>query len=261
MKTLGVIPARYNSSRFPGKPLSLIMGKPMITYVYEAATRAKTIDKVIVATDDSRIVEAVEKFSGTAVMTSPDHVTGTDRLTEIAFEQGKDYDLIVNIQGDEPLIEAKVIDQCVEPFLNDFAGQEVVTLAHTVKRNDELHNPNVVKLVFDKDGFALYFSRSMIPFPFQLHKDGVSLDEAAKYTVFYRHVGIYAFKRDALMEFSALKPTPLEMLEKLEQLRLLENGKKIRVIETDYESHGVDTPDDIRRVEEILKHRWGLKHL
>ncbi|MEW5694072.1 MAG: 3-deoxy-manno-octulosonate cytidylyltransferase [Candidatus Hydrogenedentota bacterium] len=261
MRILGVIPARYYSTRFLGKPIVSILGKPMVQYVYEQARRSKNLEEVIVATDDTRIEEVVKKFGGKAVLTSPEHTTGTDRLTEIAFEMGKDYDIIVNIQGDEPLIEHRIIDQCIEPFRNDFKAQDVVTLVHTIKKEEDLKNPNVVKVVTDKEGFALYFSRSMIPFPFQLYKDGLKFEEAYKFTVLYRHIGIYAYKRDFLMELASWKPTPLEMIENLEQLRILENGKKIRVVETEYESVGVDIPEDLRKVEEILKHRWGLEHI
>lgn len=259
MKTLGVIPARYSSTRFPGKPLAQIMGKPMLQYVYEAVSRSELVDEVVVATDDSRIVDAVAKFAGKAVLTSPDHATGTDRLTEVVFSIGEQFDTVINVQGDEPLIEEKVIDQCLEPFAQSPEAQDIVTVVHPIDDPEDLRNPNVVKVVTDNDGYAIYFSRSMIPFPFQFYKEEKDFSEALKFTVFYRHIGLYAYRKDFLMEFAEWKPTPLEMIESLEQLRILEHRRRVRVVESEYRSIGVDVPEDIEIVEEVLRKRWGIQ--
>jgi 3-deoxy-manno-octulosonate cytidylyltransferase (CMP-KDO synthetase) len=239
IKTLGVIPARYGAQRFPGKPLAMIAGKPLVQHVYERAAAAKLLDKVIVATEDTRILEAVEAFGGDAMLTSADCATGTDRVAEVA--RAIDCELVLNIQGDEPLMRPEMIDQLAEGMMAD--GSCVMgTLARKIKAADQLANPNVVKVVLGRTGNALYFSRSQIPF----------VREAGETTTFYKHLGIYAYWRDFLMTFVSLPASELEKAEKLEQLRALESGYAIRVWITPHDSIGVDRPDDVKLVEEIL---------
>ncbi|MEW6201659.1 MAG: 3-deoxy-manno-octulosonate cytidylyltransferase [bacterium] len=239
MKTIGIIPARYQSSRFEGKAIVILAGKPLIQHVCERAARASTLDEVIVATDDERIFNAVHSFGGTAVMTSPDHRTGTDRLAEVAAARA-DVNLIVNIQGDEPLMDPALIDNAVRRFsqIPDFKFGSAMT---PIKNDDDLNNPNVVKVVVDRQNRALYFSRHSIPFKRR---------ESDLPT--YQHIGFYIYTRDFLLEFSKMPTTPLERTEALEQLRALENGIEIHLLETDYIGIGVDTPDDIPRVEAML---------
>lgn len=241
MRVIGVIPARYGSTRFEGKPLADIWGKPMIQYVYERAQRASILDDVIVATDDLRIKEAVERFGGKAAMTSPKHPTGTDRSGEVV----KDLDIntVINIQGDEPLIDPKLIDEVGQPLLEN-PQIEMATLAHEITTKEKHMDPNVVKVVIDAQGFALYFSRSLIPYPRKtenLHA--------------YEHIGIYAYRKNFLLDFIQLPPTPLEKTESLEQLRALENGYKIKVIITKkYTGLSVDTREDLEEVKAIVVH-------
>ena len=239
MRTLCVIPARYASTRLPGKPLADICGKPMICRVLERASRAQKPEKVIVATDDERIYDAVRAEGGEAILTRADHPTGTDRLAEVA-EAYPEVDLIVNVQGDEPLIEPSVIDDLIAPFEMD----ENLPMATVMVRMDdatEQLNPNNVKVIVDKLGYALYFSRSLVPYP-----------RAAAGPV-YKHIGIYAYRRDFLLRYARLEPTPLERAESLEQLRALENGYGIRVLETDCRFVGVDTPEDLAFVNKIYR--------
>ena len=239
MRTLCVIPARYASTRLPGKPLADICGKPMICRVLERASRAQKPEKVIVATDDERIYDAVRAEGGEAILTRADHPTGTDRLAEVA-EAYPEVDLIVNVQGDEPLIEPSVIDDLIAPFEMD----ENLPMATVMVRMDdatEQLNPNNVKVIVDKLGYALYFSRSLVPYP-----------RAAAGPV-YKHIGIYAYRRDFLLRYARLEPTPLERAESLEQLRALENGYGIRVLETDCRFVGVDTPEDLALVNKIYR--------
>lgn len=239
MRTLCVIPARYASTRLPGKPLADICGKPMICRVLERASRAQKPEKVIVATDDERIYDAVRTEGGEALMTRADHPTGTDRLAEVAAAY-PEVDLIVNVQGDEPLIEPSVIDELIAPFEMD----ENLPMATVMVRMDdaaEQLNPNNVKVIVDKLGYALYFSRSLVPYP-----------RAAAGPV-YKHIGIYAYRRDFLLRYARLEPTPLERAESLEQLRALENGYGIRVLETDCRFVGVDTPEDLALVNKIYR--------
>lgn len=238
MKAICVIPARYSSTRLPGKPLKDICGKPMICRVYERARSAKTVDEVIVATDEDRIVKAVEDNGGRAMMTRADHATGTDRLAEVA-EKFPDVDVIVNVQGDEPLIEGSLIDELVAEFIND-ADLKMATVATELSEESEMNNPNNVKVVFDKNNDALYFSRSLIPYPRNVANSKV-----------YKHIGIYAYRREFLLNYAQMSPTPLEQSESLEQLRALENGYKIRVIESNCKFIGVDTAEDLRLVNEI----------
>jgi len=239
MKVLGVIPARYGSTRFEGKALADILGKPMIQRVYERAIKTNTVNELTVATDDQRIFDTVKNFGGNVVMTSQ-HPTGTDRIAEVA--RNSDADIIVNIQGDEPLIEPAMIDEAVQPLLDD-DSIDLGTLVHRIKSEDEYHNPNVVKVAVDRSGFAMYFSRSPIPYI----RSGVWGS-----TIIYRHVGLYIYRTYALLDFAQTPSTPLETSEGLEQLRFLENGYRMKVVETQYSSIGVDTPEDLENVIKLL---------
>lgn len=239
MKNICIIPARYSSTRLPGKPLKDICGKPMICRVYERAKNSKLADEIIVATDDERIFQAVEKNSGRAIMTRADHKTGTDRLAEVA-EKFPDAEIVVNVQGDEPLIEASLIDELIEQFADE--NLQMATVATELFDEEEMKNPNNVKVVIDKKNNALYFSRSLIPYPRNAGKAKV-----------YKHIGIYAYRRNFLLNYAKMEPTELEKSESLEQLRALENGFKIRVIKSDCKFIGVDTEEDLKLVNEIYK--------
>lgn len=245
MKVICVIPARYSSTRLPGKPLAVIAGKPMIQHVYERACEAELPAGVLVATDHEQVFSAVKAFGGEVVMTSPHHPTGTDRLAEVAARL-EDVDVIVNVQGDEPLIEPSIIDKLAGEFFHtpDLA---MATLAAPLLET-EYHMPSAVKVVTDMAGYALYFSRSLIPHP---------RNQVAGQT-FYKHIGIYAYRRDFLLKFAALPPTPLEKAESLEQLRALEHGYRIKVLKTEFASVGVDTPEDLERVNAIIAGRRGI---
>ncbi|MBE0500237.1 MAG: 3-deoxy-manno-octulosonate cytidylyltransferase [Desulfuromonadales bacterium] len=238
MKVVAILPARYGSTRFPGKPLVDIAGKPMIQHVYERTAQTRSVNRVIVATDDDRICAAVESFGGEVQMTCADHPSGTDRLAEVASRI--EADLIVNVQGDEPLINPKMIEAAVAPLLADPAI-EMGTLMTRITTKGEYNNPNVVKVVTDRAGFALYFSRGAIPC-------GRDLDLQTVPTLAFKHIGLYVYQRDFLLKYPTLPATPLEQLEKLEQLRALEHGYRIRVVETDMQSIGVDVPEDVERV-------------
>jgi 3-deoxy-manno-octulosonate cytidylyltransferase (CMP-KDO synthetase) len=251
MKITAVIPARYASVRFPGKALALIDNKPMIQHVYERTIRASLVDSVIVATDDERIRQAVTAFGGTCRMTRVDHETGTDRLAEVA--QCIEADIIVNVQGDEPLIAPEMIDQAIQPFLDD-PSLRMGTLKTRIRCLHDFLSPNVVKVVTDRQGNALYFSRSPLPFFRDKWQDLKDESFVSGKLLCYKHVGLYVFRRDFLVEFAAMAPTFLEVSEKLEQLRAVENGVLIRVVETDFESIGVDTPDDLVKARERLLH-------
>lgn len=240
MKIYCVIPARYASTRLPGKPLADIAGKPMIQHVYERAKLAKLPAEVIVATDNELVFQAVQEFGGSVVMTASDHPTGTDRLAEVA-QRLPDADVIINVQGDEPLIPPTIIDDLAALFTNSQDELVMATLASPLL-TEEQDNPAAVKVVTDLAGNALYFSRSLIPYPRNHHAE----------LTFFKHIGIYAYRRDFLLKFAALKPTPLEQAESLEQLRALEHGYQIRVIKTEFRSVGVDTPEDLERVNQIL---------
>lgn len=250
MTITAIIPARYGSTRFPGKALADLGGKPMIQHVYERTSRASHLSQVIVATDDERIAEAVRRFGGNVVMTSPDHETGTDRLAEVA--RGLDSDIIVNVQGDEPLIDPAMINQAIEPFLTDRSLQ-MGTLKCRITCLHDFLSPNVVKVVTDADGHALYFSRSPLPFFRDKWQDLKDEAFASGRLLCYKHVGLYVYQRDFLIQYAALAPTPLELAEKLEQLRALENGIRIKVVATDFESLGVDTPEDLNKARERMK--------
>ena len=236
---LCVIPARYASTRLPGKPLALIASRPMIQHVYERACKAVRPDQVLIATDHDLVYAAVKAFGGHVMLTSPDHPTGTDRLAEVA-RSCPDYSLIINVQGDEPLIDPVVIDQLAAAFDNK-PHLNMATLA-TVMEAHEYDNPNAVKVVTDLDGNALYFSRSRIPFP-RVPTDGLPV---------YKHIGIYAYRRDFLLTYASLPPTPLEKTESLEQLRALEHGYRIKVLLTNFTSIGIDTPEDLELVNRIV---------
>jgi 3-deoxy-manno-octulosonate cytidylyltransferase (CMP-KDO synthetase) len=238
---VAVIPARYDSSRFPGKPLAPIAGRPMIQRVVERVRQASRVSRVLVATDDERIRAAVAAFGGEAVMTRRDHRSGTERIAEVASRVSAE--IYVNVQGDEPLISPEVIDIAVRELESDLEIA-VATLSAPISQPAEIMDPNIVKVVMDFDGNALYFSRAPIPW---VRDSGQPV--AARH---FKHIGIYVFRRHALLEFATLPPGELEHLEQLEQLRWLENGYRIRVAECEYSSVAVDVPADIARVEEIL---------
>ena len=240
MKTLCVIPARYASTRLPGKPLLDIAGKPMICRVYERAVQADRVEKVLVATDDERICEAVRAHGGEAMMTAADHPTGTDRLAEVAAAY-EDMELIINVQGDEPLIDPELINRLAALFEEDRSLQ-MATVMTPMTDEEEMKNPNNVKVVTDLQGYALYFSRSLMPYPRNAGKAPV-----------HKHIGIYAYRREFLLRYAKMPPTPLEQAESLEQLRALENGYRIRVLPTDIKFVGVDTAEDLALVNEIYR--------
>jgi 3-deoxy-manno-octulosonate cytidylyltransferase (CMP-KDO synthetase) len=237
-RVVAVIPARYRSTRLPGKPLALIDGRPMVQHVFDRASRASRVDAVLVATDDQRIADAVAAFGGTAVMTSADHPTGTDRLAEVAAALSAD--IIVNVQGDEPMIDASAIDAAVKA-LQDHPDDVMSTVRRALER-DEVDNPAVVKVVVDQDDRALYFSRAAVP-----HVRAGNTAPAR-----WAHLGLYAYRRTFLLKLAALSPTPLEQAESLEQLRVLEHGFQIRCVETATGSIGVDTEEDLNRVRKLM---------
>jgi 3-deoxy-manno-octulosonate cytidylyltransferase (CMP-KDO synthetase) len=253
VKTVAIIPARYASTRLPGKPLIMIKGKPLIQYVYERV-KASSVQQVIVATDDERIVAAVRGFGGEAILTAPSHQSGTERVAEVAA--CIDADVVVNCQGDEPLIPPEAIDKAVEPFRQDPAIM-VTTLITPLESGTDLSNPHVVKVTVDHDGFALYFSRSPIPYPRNLleeideraHEGTYRIKKLSKKELegYWQHIGLYAFRREFLLKLTALPPSPLEKQEKLEQLRILENGYKIKTVICSTPSIGIDTPEDAER--------------
>jgi 3-deoxy-manno-octulosonate cytidylyltransferase (CMP-KDO synthetase) len=245
-KVVGIIPARYGSTRLPGKALRLILGKPMVQRVYERARLARGLSLVWVATDDERIAGAVKSFGGQAVMTSPDHPSGTDRLAEAT--RTIDADIVVNVQGDQPFLDPVMIDEAVQPLLDD-PSLPMATLMHPVHRPEDLQDPSVVKVVVDLAGNALYFSRSLIPYPRQALAHPV-----------YEHVGLYVYRREFLQKLAQLPPAPLEKIESLEQLRVLEHGFRLRVVETRCRDHAfsgfsVDTEQDLVRAETMLRER------
>ena len=249
MHIVAIIPARYGSTRFPGKALADLGGKPMIQHVYERTLQASLVSRAIVATDDQRIFDAIRQTGGEAVMTAATHETGTDRLAEVA--QGLEADLIVNVQGDEPLIVPAMIDQAIEPFLQDPA-LKMGTLKSRVRCLHDFLSPNVVKVITDNNGYALYFSRSPLPFFRDRWQDLKDDAFASGKLLCYKHVGLYVYQRDFLLAFAAMPQTFLELAEKLEQLRALEQGIRIRVVETNFESLGVDTPEDLVKARERM---------
>ena len=249
MKILGVIPARYGAIRFPGKPLADIHGKPMVLHVYDRAKQAKSLTDLVVATDDNRIFSVVEQAGGKAIMTSSEHQSGSDRLGEVARKINAD--IIVNVQGDEPLLEPKMIDEMVEPLINDKTIL-MGTLKKRIVNPEDLQNPNIVKVVCDKAGFALYFSRSLIPYPKTGWKDASIQGLAGSELAFYKHLGLYAYQKEFLLQFTKLPVSQIEKIEGLEQLRALDNGYKIKVVETKFDTIAVDTPEDLERVKKII---------
>jgi len=238
-----IIPARYDSTRLPGKALADLGGRPLIEHVYRRAASAPSVDAVVVATDDSRIVEAVHAFGGVARMTRRTHRSGTDRLAEVA--EDLPCDIVVNVQGDEPLIDPSVIEEAIAPLESDPALQ-MTTVRRRITDDAEYVNPHVVKVVVDADGNALYFSRSPIPF---VRVPAAALANPAPA---YKHLGLYAYRRSFLLAFARLQPTPLETAESLEQLRALEHGFRIRTVETRHDSIGVDTPEDLERARRLV---------
>ena len=243
MKFIAIIPARYASTRFPGKPLAVLGGKTVIQRVYEQAI--SILPEAYVATDDDRIFQAVESFGGRAVMTRADHKSGTDRIEEAAEKIGTDADVIINIQGEEPFVQASQILTLQHLF--DAKETQIGTLGKRFDSMDAVMNPNSPKIVCDRRGFALYFSRNVIPY-----LRGRDVQDWLEHFPYLKHLGIYAYRREVLREVTTLPQSPLEMAESLEQLRWLENGYRIRVGLTDEETVGIDTPDDLRRAEEFL---------
>jgi 3-deoxy-manno-octulosonate cytidylyltransferase (CMP-KDO synthetase) len=241
MKIIGIIPARFASTRFPGKPLIDIGGKTMIQRVYEQAKKSSLLTDVIVATDDDRILKHVISFGGKAVMTNESHQSGTDRCFEAVQKFDASADIVINIQGDEPFIHPEQIDLIISCF-NDQETQ-IATLVKKVNSNDELFNKNIPKVVLNKNKEAIYFSRQTIPFI-----RGENESEWLDKNVFYKHIGIYAYRTSVLAEITALKQSPLELAEALEQLRWIENGYKLKVEITDFESVAIDSPEDLKKL-------------
>lgn len=250
LSAVGVIPARYGSSRLPGKPLADLHGKPLLYYVYRRASRARTLNQVLIATDDERIYRAARDFGATVMMTSGNHRSGTDRIAEVA--EKIEADLIVNIQGDEPLIDFAAIDQAVELLSKD-ADADMATLQTPVRTSEELWNPNVVKVVADLHGYAMYFSRSPVPFI----RSGID-ERPELLREFYRHIGLYVYRREFLLRLTKWPPTRLELLEDLEQLRALEHGAKIKVESWQTSITGIDTPEDLERIRKLVGSNPGL---
>jgi len=244
MKAIGIIPARYQSSRFPGKPLATIHGKSMIQRVYEQSTKAGSLSRVIVATDDERIENAVEAFGGEVLMTSTDHQSGTDRCLEALSKIDEAYGIVVNIQGDEPFIQPGQIDLICSCFNQE--NTEIATLIKLIQDPLVLDDPNKVKVVVDDADFGIYFSRQCIP-----HLQKVPKSDWIEQFNFYKHIGMYAYRSDILKEISALRVSRLEAAESLEQLRWIENGYRIRTAITDFEAMSVDTPEDLEALNKI----------
>lgn len=241
MRAIGIIPARFGSSRFPGKPLVNIKGKSMIQRVYEQAQKASALEAVVVATDDERIYQAVEAFGGKVMMTSLEHESGTDRCLEAVESLQGDYDIVVNIQGDEPFISPEQIDLILSCFRNE--NTEIGTLVKLIEAEEELWNPNKPKVLMDEDDFAIYFSRQCIPYLRDVNKENWQ----EKFN-FYKHIGMYAYRTETLKELCALKPSRLERAEGLEQLRWIEKGYKVKTAITEEEAQSVDTPEDLEKL-------------
>jgi 3-deoxy-manno-octulosonate cytidylyltransferase (CMP-KDO synthetase) len=253
MAVVAIIPARYNSSRLPGKPLAKIGGKPMIQHVYESTARAKGLDRILVATDDRRVEETVRGFGGEVVMTSKDHASGTDRLAEVARKIEADW--VVNVQGDLPFIQSETIVRAVRPMRRD-RSIPMGTVSTPIFDEEEWRNPNIVKVLTDRKGFALYFSRSSIPYVRNgaVDLNGKKLAQRSKRRLWgNRHIGVYVYRRDFLLKFARLHPTALEQIESLEQLRALAYGHRIFVAAVDERSVEVDTPEDLIKAETYLR--------
>jgi 3-deoxy-manno-octulosonate cytidylyltransferase (CMP-KDO synthetase) len=246
LTSIAVIPARFASTRFPGKPLADIAGRPMIEHVYRRAATARGVDAVVVATDDQRIADAVQRFGGFVRMTRAGHQTGMDRIAEVAG--ALHCEIVVNVQGDEPLVDPSSISTMLDA-LHDDASLEMATLRTPIRRHEDYASPHVVKVVVDDSDNALYFSRAPIPYRRDLPPDGGSHADAVRA---YKHLGLYAYRRDCLLRLAALPQTPLERAESLEQLRALEHGHRIRAVETQHDSIGVDTPADLEHVRQAL---------
>lgn len=245
MDAIGVIPARLGSTRLPKKVLVDICGKPMLQCVWESAVKARALDEVIIATDDGAVVDAAGRFGAKAVLTSIDHKSGTDRIIEVV--NPLDVRVVVNIQADEPLIQPAMINELALALLKD-AGLSAATPAKRIDNEKDIRDPNIVKVVMDKSGFALYFSRGIIPY--DRESDGLAVTQSH-----YRHIGVYAYTKDFLFTFANMPQSKLEQIEKLEQLRILENGYKIKVVETPYETISVDTEEDLEKVRAIFAQR------
>jgi len=240
MKVIAVIPARYNSTRFPGKMMEILGNRTIITTTYQNVVETGLFDEVFVATDSEIIFDEISKNGGKAVMTG-EHETGSDRIAEAV--RNIDCDIVINVQGDEPFLKKEPLKQLIDVFAKDEKKEiSLASLKIQLKESEEIQNPNNVKVITDNNGFALYFSRSVIPF----HRE---LTYNVKY---YKHIGVYAFRKEALLKFSSLEMTPMEISEKLEQLRYLENGMKIRMIETDFVGIGIDTPEDLEKAKMLL---------
>ncbi len=252
-KIIGIIPARWGSTRFPGKALAAISGKSLIQRVWERCLAASKLDGVIVATDDLRIAEAAFGFGAEVAMTSSTHQSGTDRIAQVAARLGREVSHVINIQGDEPTIAPALIDRLAATLKRDRTLQ-MITAANILRDPNEIQDPNCVKVVLAKDGSALYFSRSVIPHPFGMEADAPGV-------IFHRHQGIYGYERRFLAQFVRWKSTPYEVAERLEQLRALEHGTRIRVLVTEHLSLGVDTPEDVKRVEDQLLAGYGSEIL
>jgi len=238
MKIIGVIPARFESSRFQGKVLADLGGKPVVQHVWENARKSRTLDDLVIAADDERIMKAAENFDAKVIFTSPDQPSGTDRLIEVV--NPLDVDVVVNIQGDEPLVRPEMIDE-LACAITENKDVGMATLAKKIEDKADLENPNVVKVVIDKNGFALYFSRARIPYP--------RFDTVKPY---FKHLGLYSYTKDFLFEFANIPKSNLEMAEGLEQLRALESGYRIKVIETKFDTVGIDTPEDLEKARQLL---------
>ncbi|OGF63577.1 MAG: hypothetical protein A2Y62_22250 [Candidatus Fischerbacteria bacterium RBG_13_37_8] len=254
-KAIGIIPARYKSTRLPGKPLIIIEGNTLIYHVYKRASFAKEIDELIVATDDENIFAEVKSFGGKALMTSPYHNSGTERVAEIC--EKNDSDIIVNIQADEIFVRAEMLDELIKLMKED-NNCHMATFCTRITDLDELDNPNVVKVITDTMGYAIYFSRNAIPYP-MLNNDMhiTTVKELVSYKndligFYKKHIGIYAYRREFLLQFAKMKPTPLEQIERLEQLRAIERQVRIKVLETSYPMIGIDTEEDLRRVQSLI---------
>jgi 3-deoxy-manno-octulosonate cytidylyltransferase (CMP-KDO synthetase) len=243
---LGVIPARFASTRLMGKPLADIGGKSLLQHTYEGAKKSKLMNQIVIAVDDEQVAKAAKGFGAVVMMTPKDCVSGSDRIAIVANEFPR-ADIIVNIQGDEPFISGMMIDQAIEPLLFD-EDVNVSTLAKLIESVEELKSPSVVKVVFDYKNFALYFSRSPIPFV----RDAKDEKEMLEMADIYKHVGLYVYRKEYLLKFTKLEPTDLEQWEKLEQLRMLENGFTIKIVETEFDSFSVDTPEDLEKARKIF---------
>ncbi len=247
---LAIIPARFDSHRFPGKVIAELAGKPLVVHTYERTIQAKCISKAVIATDDQQVADALAPYDIEVVMTSPDHPSGTDRIAEVA--RTSTADIIVNVQGDEPMLDPITIERAVEAMLQN-PNLQMATAKHAITNPDDIQNPNVVKVVTDQNGMALYFSRSPIP-----HTRDIT-DQSPDHPVYWQHIGLYVFRRSFLLDYAAMEPTELEGLEKLEQLRVLENGHQIAVVETDFKSIGVDTPEDLERVRKLIEDKLSIQ--